>query len=290
MPVQRSLLAKYTPLLGLLLLLHRPCFADAGIDYPPVAAEVDFETVLSLPVAKPDSLQSYGTAPGQFAELWLPASTAEPVPVVAFIHGGCWLNAYSIDHSHALATGLAQAGYAVWNIEYRRVGDAGGGWPGSFEDVQAALALLLQQRDPRLDLQRLLLAGHSAGGHLALLAAANADPRSDTAYRAVFGLAAIVDIVEYAGGTGSCNAATPRFMGGMPAQRPEHYRAANPEAKTIPGPVYLLRGSRDRIVPLRPVALPVHTQVDMEAGHFDWITPGSPAWNVFLEQLAAASR
>lgn len=85
----------------------------------------------------------YGDDPLHFGELSLPAgSPGSGHPVVINVHGGCWLSAYPIDHSRALARALAESGFAVWNIEYRRVGDSGGGWPGTFEDVADATDFL----------------------------------------------------------------------------------------------------------------------------------------------------
>ena len=152
-----------------LLMLASPAFADTPRAYPDTESRVGFDAVISLPTGTPAAVHSYGPAPSQFAELWLPAGAIEPAPVVVFVHGGCWLSEYSIAHTHALATGLNLAGYAVWNIEYRRVGDPGGGWPGSLDDILAAITLLYQLQPDGVALQRLALAGHSAGGHLALL-------------------------------------------------------------------------------------------------------------------------
>lgn len=212
-----------------------------------------------------------------------PASTQNsgyrptPAPVVAFIHGGCWLNEYSIEHSHALATALTQAGYAVWNIEYRRVGDPGGGWPGSLEDIQAALGLLNKLQPEGVNLDNIVLAGHSAGGHLALLSSSQA-----TAPYRVIGLAPIIDIADYARGTGSCNKAAVQFMGGTADALPALYRAATP---TLQSRHTVLMGKQDHIVPANPDYLPASYQDWSDAGHFDWIHPGTPAWQEFLGQL-----
>ena len=109
----------------------------------------------------------YGPA-GPSMRSRLPAGSA-PAPVVVLVHGGCWLNAYGLDHIRALAGALAAEGYVVWSLEYRRVGDDGGGWPGTGNDVQAAVAALtFAPFSERFDLQRLAVLGHSAGGHLAL--------------------------------------------------------------------------------------------------------------------------
>ena len=183
-----------------------------AIKYPEAAAVVSFDTVLALPTAAPTNRFHYGPETSQYAELWLPATAKEANPVVVFVHGGCWLDAYSIDHSYALATALAQEGFAVWNIEYRRVGEPGGGWPGSLADVRAAIAMLKGLEPDGVDLERIVVAGHSAGGHLALLAG------NDTPTIAV---APIIDIAGFAGGAGSCNKAAVSFMGEQPDSIPE---------------------------------------------------------------------
>jgi acetyl esterase/lipase len=254
--------------------------------YPPVPAGASFDAVQALPSREPTAVIRYGEAAPQFVELWLPA-TAGPSPVVVFVHGGCWLNQYGVDHGRALATALADAGYGVWNIEYRRVGDLGGGWPGSFEDVRAAIEALGEGKYPSLDLTRVALMGHSAGGHLALLmaGAAVADPLPGLGLRGVLALAPIVDIAEYTKGVGSCNKAAVEFMGGAPETHEAEYLAASPaHTGTLPGTVILL-GSEDRIIPYRVPALGDHTLVGMPAGHFDWIHPGTPAWERLRREL-----
>jgi acetyl esterase/lipase len=260
-----------TPLL--LVLLSTSATAQQNLTYPAVPAAVSFDAVLALPAGTPTSIHTYGNAPSQFAELWLPPHVTDQVPIVAFIHGGCWLSAYSIAHSHALATALTQAGYAVWNIEYRRVGNPGGGWPGSLTDIQAAIAALQSLAPAGVDLNTLVLAGHSAGGHLALLAAGTTP---------AIGLAPIVDIASYAGGTSSCNTAALAFMGATPQVIPDAYQAATPKLKSTDT---VLMGSQDKIVPAQTQYLPAGYPHWSNADHFDWIHPGTPAWQEFLQQL-----
>ena len=84
---------------------------------------------------------NYGEDALQFGELRLPETTG-PHPVIVFIHGGCWLNQFNLDHVSAISRGLANQGYAVWTPEYRRVGDAGGGWRGTFEDIVRSIGVL----------------------------------------------------------------------------------------------------------------------------------------------------
>jgi acetyl esterase/lipase len=257
----------------LLMLLSGSACAQGNPSYPTVPSAVSFDAVLELPTGKPTSLHPYGQAPSQYAELWLPEQTVGDTAIVAFVHGGCWLSQYSIGHSHALATALTQSGYAVWNIEYRRVGNPGGGWPGSLEDIRAALALLSSLKPPGVDLNKLVLVGHSAGGHLALLAAGT---------HPGIGLAPIVDIADYAEGSGSCNAAALQFMGSRPADNPAAYKAATPTLKSTDT---LLMGSQDPIVPAQSRYLPKGYQGWSNAGHFDWIHPGTAAWQEFMLHL-----
>ena len=111
---------------------------------------------------------SYGEDPLQFGELYLPAGDG-PFPVVVLIHGGCWLAEFDQAHLRSLAVAARDSGFAVWNVEYRRVGNPGGGWPGTFLDVAAGTDYLRElARQHPLDLEQVVPVGHSAGGHLAL--------------------------------------------------------------------------------------------------------------------------
>ena len=226
---------------------------------PAMAAEAGwqrpFAEVAGLPVRAPDRVVPYGPAASQFVELWLPVGTDTAVPVIVLVHGGCWLAEYGIAHIRPLAASLAQAGFAIWALEYRRVGEAGGGWPGTFRDVAAGIDHLAQLDEPRLDMSRVVLAGHSAGGHLALWAAMrdrlSADSRLYTEPgirpNGVLGLAAITDLVAYASDDNSCARVTPRLLGGTPFERPERYEQASPAALGSPTNTILLQGEADAI-------------------------------------------
>lgn len=247
--------------------------------YAPVPAQVSYQALTELPVAQPDQRIAYGNAPSQYAELWRPTNAA--APVVAFIHGGCWLSAYDIKHSRAFASALRDAGFAVWAIEYRRAGEPGGGWPGSLNDIEAALAVLQQQ--PQLNLNQLALVGHSAGGHLALLAAQRSPQNVD----AVVGLAAITDITSYAMGSSGCEQGARAFMGGTPTQLAPAYQRANPASQPEPTiQTLLIHGTADTVVSPQQASLPgAATLLLKEAGHFDMIHPGAPAWQQILTAL-----
>src|SRR3954469_21842065 len=127
--------------------------------------------ILELTPPPADLRVPYGSEPAQFGELWLPTDGG-PHPVVVLLHGGYWRARYGLEYFGHAAAALRDERLAVWNVEYRRLGDPDGGWPGTFLDVGRALDALsdLAERFP-LDLGRVVVLGHSAGGHLALWAA-----------------------------------------------------------------------------------------------------------------------
>lgn len=138
------------------------------------AEPASLDDYMRQPRQRPDAVAHYGPAPSQVAELFLPKAAASPHPVVILLHGGCFLKQYEgFAQTSALAADLASRGYAVWNVEYRKLGEPGAGYPGTFQDVAAAIDRLRDEA-PRyaLDLNRVVAVGHSAGGHLALWAAA----------------------------------------------------------------------------------------------------------------------
>jgi acetyl esterase/lipase len=225
---------------------------------------------------------SYGRDDLQFGELRLP-ETPGPHPVVVFIHGGCWLNQFSLDHVSAISRALANLGHAVWTPEYRRVGDAGGGWPGTFEDIAKSVAAL-QSIAPKhsLDLSRLILMGHSAGGHLALWLAA----QSNLLLRGVISLAGICDLPAYEALGNDCAASLPGLLGGTSQEVPERWTQANPAALLpLRARVSLIHGTRDLIVPLSQSenfakAAECELQVIKGGGHFDLVSPHSSAFEI----------
>ena len=264
--------------------------------YTPSRSNTSFSTLLESETDTPNSVIQYGEQDLQFAELWLPPASflnsSKGVPLVIFVHGGCWLNAYDIEHSHALSTGLSRSGYAVWSIEYRRTGDAGGGWPGSFDDVALAIRFGLNdlgkhsEMSQNIDFENVSLLGHSAGGHLGLLAAAEPDIR-DRLKQAI-GLAAIVDLKLYSQDDNSCAAVTEQFMGASAQDEPEAYLAASLVGKNLPKNTIMMIGSEDTIVSAKQAQLIAYQTAEIQgAGHFDFIDPHSWAFNALLKILGA---
>jgi acetyl esterase/lipase len=273
---------------------------------------IEYNEVASTPAPAADLRDAYGTGPLQFGELRLPRGETGRRPVIVLIHGGCWQAAYNLAHIAPAAAALAAAGYAVWVPEYRRVGDAGGGWPGTFEDVALAVDHVreLASRVPAIDTSRVLLAGHSAGGQLALWAASRragqsgsgAGPSSSSKAplpaAGVVSLAGITDLATYGDGSGSCNNAVTPLMGGTPAQVAERYRAVSPlELVPIGVPAHLVHGAEDPIVPsasseryaerARASGDRVTVTIVKGAGHFDVIAPQASAWSAVLDALRA---
>ena len=265
-------------------------FLFAGLDTSEssegkVKSNVSYTSVTELGFIEADEKLVYGDANPdlQYGLLWLPENfpPAQKAPLIVFIHGGCWLNAYDIQHSYPLTAALAQAGYAVWSLEYRRTGDAGGAWPGSFDDIRQGIAFASTLKNYPVDLERIVIMGHSAGGHLALLAASESQEIAG-----VIGLAAITNIIEYSRGENDCQTASVDFMGGDYESNPIAYKAANPANKPLHDKTILLHGDSDSIVPLGQSQLQGATTVLFEgAGHFDWLHPGTAAYQLLLSTL-----
>ena len=257
---------------------------------------VQWGELASRPQPPAALVERYGPDSLRAGELRLPAGPG-PHPVALVLHGGCWRNQYGMDYVRHLAAALAGAGVATWTVEFRRLGDAGGGWPGTFDDVAAAAAHLrvLAGRHP-LDLSRTVYVGHSAGGQLALWLAAER-PAALPAPRGVVALAGITDLRAYAGPRG-CNSAVVPLLGGDTAAVPERYATASPVERLPLGvPSRLVQGARDPIVPVeqarrfaeRARAAGDDAQVVLveAAGHFDLVAPWSPAWTVVERTIRA---
>lgn len=248
-------------------------------------SNVSYQSVTELGFRDADKRLVYGhdNPDLQYGLLWLPDQLDKTVkaPLIVFIHGGCWLNAFDIRHTYALSSALASAGYAVWSLEYRRSGDVGGAWPGTFDDIKLGVAFTSALEEYPVDTGHMVLMGHSAGGHLALLAGAETDEAD-----AVIGLAAITDIIEYSRGENSCQRATLEFMNGDYESNPAAYHAANPAGRRTHRNTILLQGTSDKIVPQEQATMTGARSVLVEeAGHFDWLHPGTKAHRRLLSTL-----
>lgn len=277
---------------------------------PPARGPVTWGEIAAQPLPPADHRVAYGPGPQQFGELRLPAGPG-PHPVVVLVHGGCWQAEYDLKHVTPVAAALTRAGVATWTVEYRRLGDEGGGWPGTFLDVARATDHVreLAARFP-LDTTRVVTAGHSAGGHLALWLAARpglpeespVSTPSPLRVRGVVALAPITDLRAYGAGTGSCNASVTPLLGGTPAQVEQRYALASPVERLPLGvPLRLVHGAADPIVPVagarafetraRAAGDDVRLEVVEGAGHFDVIAPFAPAWSAVeraVRELVAA--
>ena len=242
------------------------------------AGSTTFNDILELETPSPSSEMAYGPEPTQTTLFF--ESTGQLKAQVVLIHGGCWSNQYTRAHITPLASALANIGFNVWVPEYRRVGDVGGGWPGTHQDVAAAINHVADQvPEPPT------VVGHSAGGHLALLAAT--DP--DVKLAAVVGLAAITDLSTYGQQEGACPAMVEELMGANYADSPEHYLAASVTRSAIRVPAHLIQGSLDTIVGEDQLAGFGSNQIVRipDAGHFDLIHPESTAFDILVNMLTS---
>ena len=278
-----------------------PAAAQAEPRQPgPPATLMTPQDLDALPRRAPDRRVAYGESPHQYGELRVPAGRG-PHPVVILVHGGCFKAAYATaDYAAPIGDALKDEGIASWNIEYRRLGDEGGGWPGTYRDVGRAVDYLRTLAKPHnLDLSRVVVVGHSAGGHLAMWAAGRSRvPRQSAIYtanplpiRGAVDLAGPLDlsahIAEY---EGLCrDSVITSLMGGSPATHPERYAQASP-IKLLPYglPQVLVLGTYEDFVPMRLVqayAAAARRAGDSVrvihvrgAGHFEVASPRSYAW------------
>ena len=258
----------------------------------------------------------YGPEPLQFGDLYVP-ETHGTYPTVILIHGGYWRARYGLDLMNGLAEDLAKRGYFAWNIEYRRMGDPGGGWPGTLLDVALATDYLRKLAITySLNLQKVVPIGHSAGGHLAFWLVARSriphfvhnselittqhtgdDKEIATPLLPVgaISLAGVVDL-EMAWQLHLSNDAVVEFLGGSFTDVPERYIAASPAAMLPLGvSQVLIHGTSDDSVPIevsqayanaaRAVNDVVTFIVLDGADHFDVIDPHSKAWAITIKEL-----
>jgi acetyl esterase/lipase len=259
--------------------------------------------ILTRPAPPVDHRLSYGPDEFQFGDLRLPKG-AGPHPVAIVIHGGCWMSEYGLSYMGHLSAALTEAGVATWSVEYRRVGNEGGGWPGTFEDVaRAADHLRKIAKTYPLDLNQVIAVGHSAGGHLALwLAARKLLPKDSPAYShdplplcGVVSLAGVTDLRR--NGT-ACDANVTQFMGGAAKDKAAIYAQASPiELLPLGIPSAIVQGSSDQIIPLemakdyaeaaKKKGDEARLVVIENAGHFEVVDPKSFAWEAVRNEALA---
>ena len=256
------------------------------------------EDILTLAPPPADARITYGPEANQFFDLRLPkGSTQKPYPVVINIHGGFWRAKYNLDHAGHLCAALSAKGFATANLEYRRVGNDGGAWPGTFCDIRSAYNFIVQNAQQyHLDSEKLAVMGHSAGGQLALCLAAH-----EAGVRRVMSLAGVVDL-QRAYQLHLSNDAVVEFLRGKPAEVPEHYHEADPmQLSIVHAQQMLLHGSTDDVVPVTfsrdylttklkktgKEKEQVHLEEVSGAGHFDLIDPRSNAWTTVQKSVQA---
>ena len=264
----------------------------------------DSARLLALDPPPADVRIPYGPDPLQFGDLRLPPGPG-PWPVAVVVHGGFWKAAYSLDHIGWLCQALTRAGYATWSLEYRRVGQPGGGWPGTFLDLAQGVrhVRLLAGRYP-LDAARVAVVGHSAGGHLALwVAGAHRVPAASPLrvedslpVRGAVSLAGVNDL-RRAWEMRLGSDAVAALLGGGPDDHPDRYAAASPQALLPLGVRQaLVHGTADPNVPYE-LGQRYHEAAQAagddavlltlpDLGHFEVIDPYSDAWPAVRQAVA----
>jgi acetyl esterase/lipase len=251
---------------------------------------------------RPTATLAYGEAALQVVDLWLPDGPG-PHPVVLMVHGGCWQTEIADRRIMSwIADDLTRHGIAVWNIDYRGVDRAGGGYPGTFQDAAAA-ADALRQHAARyhLDLSHIVAVGHSAGGHLALWLAGRPRLPQDSPLRradplpiaAVISLGGLPDLEEAARSENGCgNAVIGQLTGG-------HFADTSvPRLAPLGVPQVLINGMQDRIIPtayaegyaapMRAAGDDVRVRMIDRTGHVELIAPETAAWAAAVEEIQRA--
>jgi acetyl esterase/lipase len=259
---------------------------------------------MSLSGPEPSAHIAYGSAPSQYAELFKPAGNG-PFPVAVLVHGGCWQTEYEgIKQFRNMAGALVAEGIAVWNVEYRRVDEQGGGFPGTQEDMIAALeALAANAKAYQLDLARLTAVGHSAGGYMVQWAAGRARiPSTSPLYRVqplvpryVVSLGGINDLRAW---TDLCGFEVSKLTGTSSSTRADVFADTNP-AELIPNGSHtvLITGELDHSVPketahrfaakAKAAGDAAEVIVLPGASHFDEASAKSPSWKTTLAVIKA---
>ncbi|MGW8390306.1 alpha/beta hydrolase family protein [Pseudoduganella sp. HUAS MS19] len=278
--------------------------ADAKVTQP-----MDLQDYLALSGPAPDKRIMYGTAASQFVELFKPAGPG-PHPVVVLIHGGCWsVHFGGIEQMRNMAGALTRQGIAVWNVEYRRYDEEGGGYPGMYQDVATAVDLLKHEAGASaIDLSRIVAVGHSAGGHLAQWAVSRhklpgwspAWTTQPLKISTVISLGGLADLRnEAALIRRTCERETAQIAGTPSAQRPDVFADTSP-AEMLPAGVrtVLIHGEHDDISPIatgehyarRARAAGDTAEVLLLPGgsHYDEVSADSKSWAIVNGQIRKA--
>jgi len=295
---------KSAKLLGLITALAASIIS-LGPAHVTAAPKLTWASLRARPRPQPTRTVAYGPDPLQYAQLWLPDGPG-PYPVVVLIHGGCWTTSIAdLTYFNYGAEDLRQRGLAVWSVEYRGVDKPGGGYPGTFQDVAAALQRLVQEApSANLSLKHLVVAGHSAGGHLALWAAGQHRIAADSPLHAdhPIKMAAVVDIAGIPNlktdTNTACGADVIGQLTGRPtAARPDVYADTSPAALLPLGvPQVVIHGLED--VTVAPSIGEAYAKAARAAGdhvvvknppgdHVDEVAPDQPAWAVVATTIVA---
>jgi acetyl esterase/lipase len=263
------------------------------------APPMTLQQYLALSGPEPSAHLAYGHAPSQYVELFVPPGS-ESHPVVVLVHGGCWVKEYAgITQMRDMAGALAAQGIAVWNVEYRRVDEEGGGYPGTYQDIASALDLLRSSAaEYRLDTRRIVAVGHSAGGHLVqwLAGRVRIAPSSSLfatqpfRIRQVIALGSISDLrTRQDSQKRICGVDVVKLTGTISAARTDVYSDTSP-AELVPNGSHtvLINGELDTVSPPDTAADfakraiqagdSVETLVLPQASHYDEVASTSAAW------------
>ena len=295
----KQLLKHLTPVFIITLLLSQAVLAQDDCKKGTIMSDYGLSLLEQAPAGQ---VHYYGEDSLHYGELYVPEGKG-PHPVVVMVHGGCWLAEFDMNHMRALANAMRDEGYAVWNIEYRRVGHPGGGWPGTFLDVAAATDHLKKlAKNYPLDMDQVVAVGHSAGGHLALWLAIRhkLTRESDIYTRNPLPLKGVLALepgttLKSIHHNRICGHVIDGLMGGSPEQVPDHYRDAAPMEQIplglphtilvgwlsgfgLPGSTYFYTAQEAGDKQVKIVEAP-------ESGHFEMINPDTSTWPIVLKAL-----
>jgi acetyl esterase/lipase len=261
-----------------------------------ISGLMGMKDIQNFPVPNESISIQYGKAPKQMAYLRI-LPIEEKQPLIVIIHGGCWVSAIAdYQFMEPFAAAMFEAGYATYNLEYRSLGDIGGGHPGTFDDIQLGINFLesLSNQYP-IDLQKVILVGHSAGGHLALWSALSGNLSFQP--KGIISLAGIVDLFTYFDREGNkCGSHIDELMGGLPEKLDSVYRAYSPVfLPVVNQKLSMVHGAKDPIVPIDHIQSfisqgqkennQLRSVIIEEAGHFELVAPSGYAWEVILNEI-----